>query len=175
METQHQIKRTLSRQESLEAVCHLLDSRVHRTRSSLVEAVCAQFGFLNGRGGAQRGGCMKALRELERSGHFVLPAAVGKGNTIGRKPRRLAGPLDAPEGVPEKAGEVRGLRLIVVETDDQMRIWNEMMLGEHPQGAGPLVGAQMRYLIGSDHGWLGGFGFAASPAGHIRSRRGSES
>ena len=43
-----------------------------------------------------------------------------------------------------------------------MRLWNEMMLCEHPQGAGPLVGAQMRYLIGSEHGWRGGLGFAAS-------------
>jgi hypothetical protein len=74
----------------------------------------------------------------------------------------LAAPLAAPREVPTMVGAVAGLRLIVVETTDQRRIWNEMMLGEHPQGAGPLVGAQLRYLIGSDHGWLGGFGFAAS-------------
>ncbi len=36
------------------------------------------------------------------------------------------------------------------------------MINEHPQGAGPLVGRQLRYLIGSHHGWLGGFGFAAA-------------
>lgn len=36
------------------------------------------------------------------------------------------------------------------------------MIREHPRGAGPLVGAQMRYLIQSAHGWLGGFGFCAS-------------
>jgi hypothetical protein len=28
---------------------------------------------------------------------------------------------------------------------------------------GPLVGVQVRYLIGSAHGWLGGLGFGASP------------
>nr|WP_082829881.1 hypothetical protein [Ectothiorhodospira sp. BSL-9] len=33
-------------------------------------------------------------------------------------------------------------------------IWNELMAREHPCGMGPLVGAQMRYLIGSAHGWL---------------------
>lgn len=43
-----------------------------------------------------------------------------------------------------------------------MRLWNELMLTEHPQGAGPLVGRQVRYLIDSHHGWLGGFGFAAA-------------
>ncbi|MDP1650054.1 MAG: DUF4338 domain-containing protein [Rubrivivax sp.] len=37
-----------------------------------------------------------------------------------------------------------------------------MCCRRHPQGAGPLVGAQMRYLIGSEHSWLGGFGFGAA-------------
>jgi hypothetical protein len=43
-----------------------------------------------------------------------------------------------------------------------MRIWNEMMIREHPRGAGPLVGRQLRYLIGSEHGWLGGMGLGAA-------------
>jgi hypothetical protein len=42
-----------------------------------------------------------------------------------------------------------------------MQLWNELMITEHPLGVGPLVGRQLRYLIGSGHGWLGGFGFAA--------------
>ncbi len=33
---------------------------------------------------------------------------------------------------------------------------------EHPQGAGPLVGRQLRYLLWSEHGWLGAIGVAAS-------------
>ena len=33
---------------------------------------------------------------------------------------------------------------------------------EHPQGAGPLVGRQIRYLLWSEHGWLGAVGVAAS-------------
>ena len=28
------------------------------------------------------------------------------------------------------------------------------MIREHPQGAGPLVGRQIRYLVNSRHGWL---------------------
>ena len=54
------------------------------------------------------------------------------------------------------------MKLELVSETDQMRIWNEMMLTEHPQGAGPFVGRQLRYLIGSEHGWLGGLGFAAA-------------
>ncbi|MFQ5730211.1 MAG: Druantia anti-phage system protein DruA, partial [Waddliaceae bacterium] len=51
---------------------------------------------------------------------------------------------------------------MLVRTDEQMRIWNELMINEHPQGVGPLVGRQLRYLISSAYGWLGGFGFASA-------------
>ena len=169
MEKQHQIKRTLERQESIEMVRRLLDGDTHETRSSLARAVCAHFGFLNPRGIAQSGGCVKALRELERAGHFVLPAARNENAAADRKPRRLSDAVEDPRDVPSKAGEIKGALLVKVETIGQMRLWNEMMIREHPQGAGPLVGAQMRYLIGSDHGWLGGFAFAAS-ARHLAER-----
>ena len=162
MEQQSQIKQTLSQQGPIEAIRRLLDDDVHPNRSSLAQAVCEQFGFLDARQRAQTAGCVKALRELERAGHFVLPAVSAGGRGIGKTARRLGAPVDLPLGVPDQAGDVRGLTLIKVDTVDQMRVWNEMMLCEHPQGAGPLVGAQMRYLIGSEHGWLGGFGFGAA-------------
>ncbi|MCD6397548.1 MAG: DUF4338 domain-containing protein [Spirochaetaceae bacterium] len=58
-------------------------------------------------------------------------------------------------------GEIQQLKLVLVQTTDDIRIWNELMINEHPLGAGPLVGRQVRYLISSEYGWLGGFGFAA--------------
>jgi hypothetical protein len=45
---------------------------------------------------------------------------------------------------------------------EQMRTWNELMVREHPQGKRRLVGRQLRYLVGSAHGWLGAVGFSAS-------------
>ena len=65
------------------------------------------------------------------------------------------------QDVPTQAGEVRGLELIKVDSDDGIRLCNELMC-EHPQGAGVMVGAQMRYLIASENGWLGGLGLVAS-------------
>jgi Druantia protein DruA/Transposase DNA-binding len=50
-----------------------------------------------------------------------------------------------------------------------MRIWNELMIQDHPRGAGPLVGRQLRYLIQSEHGWLGGISFS-SAALHLEDR-----
>jgi len=43
-----------------------------------------------------------------------------------------------------------------------MRIWNELMICEHYKRAGRLVGRQIRYLIKSEHGWLGGISFSSA-------------
>jgi hypothetical protein len=162
MEAQSQIKRTLSEAGSIAIIRQLLAGGEHARRSSVAKAACDHFGFVDSRGRAQTAGCVKALRELERAGHFALPAVAPSGRGMGKTARRLDRPVPVPLNVPANAGEVLALALIKVDTLDQMRVWNELMLCEHPQGAGPLVGAQMRYLIGSEHGWLGGLGFSAS-------------
>ena len=41
-------------------------------------------------------------------------------------------------------------------------IRNELFETEHPRGAGPLVGRQLRCLIDSEHGRLGGAAFASA-------------
>jgi hypothetical protein len=162
MEQQHQIKRTLATPESIDVIQRLLAADAQASRTSLAKATCDHFGFLDARGRAQTAGCVKALRELERSGHFELPAPGPTGGSKAKTARRLGQPVPEPRDVPALAGDVCGLALIKVDTLEQMRLWNEMMACDHPQGAGPLVGAQMRYLIASEHGWLGGLGFAAA-------------
>ena len=162
MEKQNQIKRTLAQPDSIETIRRLLDGHGYEHRSALADAICQHFGFFDARRGAQTSGCVKALRERERAGHFVLPAPRHQAQRGRNSPRRLGEPVKAPREVPRQAGDVRALALMKVDTVDHMRVWNEMMLSEHPQGAGPLVGAQMRYLIGSEHGWLGGLGFGAA-------------
>lgn len=66
--------------------------------------------------------------------------------------------------MPEAVGDIRGLRLVLVGSDDDtaMRTWNELIAREHPQGDRRLVGRQLRYLVASQHGWLGAIGFSAS-------------
>jgi hypothetical protein len=159
MKVQNQIKRALSNPESIEYVRQLLEEEECFTRTELAEVVCEEFGFQDPRGQNQLGGCLKALRELEAKGWFQLPRPQSQKGAPA--PRRLSKAVEEPEGVPADVGDVGGLELILVEQESQMRIWNELMIGEHPQGAGPLVGRQVRYLVGSAHGWLGGFGFAA--------------
>jgi hypothetical protein len=164
MERQHQIKRTLSAPESIEMIRRLLAEGAHSNRAALVQATCSQFGFVDARGRTQSAGCVKALRELEHAGHFALPPAGSGGRRPGQagSARRLGQPVPEPHDVPAAAGQVQGLALVEVHTLDQLRLWNELMACEHPQGPGPLVGAQMRYLVASAHGWLGGLGFGAA-------------
>ncbi|MDJ0863157.1 MAG: DUF4338 domain-containing protein, partial [Gammaproteobacteria bacterium] len=160
MNTQNLIKRKLVQPESITVIRQIVEAYDSLSRSSIAQRVCERLELFNARGKPQRAGCLKALRELERAGHFVLPTA--RRCPKRGAPRRLDGAVEPPRDVPAQAGEVRGLVLLKVETDTQVRIWNELMLREHPRGAGPLVGVQVRYLIGSQHGWLGGLGFGAS-------------
>ena len=167
MERQNQINRTLSQSEAREYVCSLLSSKQDITRTELVNQLCDRFGFFDPRGERQRAGCIKALRELERKKHIVLPQP---GTLRGkRSPRRLVGGVAEAKEVPGNINEIRELRLLRVETEEQMRIWNELMIQGHPRGAGPLVGRQLYYLVKSEHGWLGGLGFSSS-ALHLEAR-----
>ena len=95
MERQHQIKRTLAAPDSIDAIRRLLAEGTHASRSALVHATCKHFGFVDARGRAQTAGCVKALRELEHAGHFLLPAAGPRGRRPGQlgSARRLGVPV----------------------------------------------------------------------------------
>ncbi len=160
MNTQNLIKQTLAQPDSITTILMILEENEGVSRSAIAAQVCERFELFNARGKPQQAGCMKALRELERAEQIVLPKPRWFPAAI--SPKRLKGPVEAPNDVPTQVDKLSGLQLIKVETDTHKRIWNELMLQEHPRGAGPLVGAQMRYLIDSEHGWLGGLGFGAS-------------
>ena len=134
----------------------------------VADRVCKAFDFRDGRGRWQRASCCAALADLEAAGHVSLPRGRPSRGGVWR-PRVLPHPVAPAAEVPGTVGEVRDLALVRVETDEQRRVWNTLMAHEHPRGAGPFVGPQLRYLVGSGHGWLGGVGFAAC-ARRLRAR-----
>ena len=160
MITQNQIKRTLSTPANIETIKRLLENEEILHRTDLATRTCKHFEFYDARGQIQTSSCAKALRQLEESGHITLPGIRRK--RAKKQSRRLPEPVPLPVDVPREVGGVEDLRLVLVCTDEEKRVWNELMLSEHPLGEGPLVGRQLRYLINSRHGWLGGFGFAAA-------------
>lgn len=167
METQNQIKRVLSEPSTIDHIGQVLAANPGLNRTQLADLLCEHLDLVDVRGRRQRSGCLKALRKLEQQGHLKLPQRQGR-RTV-PSPRRLESAVPAPVEVPVQVGSVRGLRLVPVDDERLMRTWNELMIREHPLGAGPLVGRQLRYLIDSAHGWLGGVGFAAA-ALHLRDR-----
>ena len=169
METQNQVG--LSLRGDLGKLRDVLDGAVSqgvRGIGQVADRVCEAFDFRDGRGRWQRASCCAALADLESAGHIALPRGQSpRGGP--RRPQVLPYPVAPAVDVPAAVGGVRDLALLRVETDEQRRVWNTLMAHEHPRGAGPFVGPQLRYLVGSAHGWLGGVGFAAS-ARHLRAR-----
>ena len=154
------IQARLCQASAVARVGQLLEEEPGLHRTALADRLCDEFGFVDVGGQRQRSTCLKVLRSLADKGHIVLPAPQTRPGPS--SPRRLTAPVPVPQDVPAAAGQVRGLALVPVDTEAHMRVWNELMLGEHPRGAGPLVGRQLRYLVDSAHGWLGGLAFASA-------------
>ena len=165
MRIQNLIKRKLAQPDVLNHIRSRLavNDGIHRTR--MADELCDQYEFYDERGRRQRSSCLKALRQLEKEVGLALPAPRNSNKQGGWNPLRLGHEVAPAEGVPEKAGEVRELELVIAETEEHKRIWNEVMIREHPRGDRPMAGRELRYLIGSAHGWLGAVGFGASALG----------
>ena len=162
MEVQNQIGRRL--RADLGRVRGVLDNATSQGITSLgqiADRVCEALNLRDGRGRWQRASCRKALGVLQARGDIALPA-LRVNRAGGHRPRVLAHAVAPAHDVPGTVGAVCELALVRVETDAQRLVWNTLMAHEHPRGAGPFVGHQVRYLVGSAHGWLGAVGFAAS-------------
>ena len=162
METTQTIQETLSSPRGTAAVKEGLRTFASGPRAALARHLCDELDLRDPQGEPRLAGVQKALRVLEARGLWKLPASKGPA-WQGWQPRRRDAPVAPPEGVPQRVDAVAGLHLVEVTSDDDelFRLWNELMLSEHPLKDCRLVGRQLRYLIGSDHGWLGGLGFGS--------------
>jgi hypothetical protein len=162
------IKQTLELPENAILVRQLLERNPALTRTRLAEELCRQLKLRDRKGDWQIATAARALREMEAQGLVQLPAPAHAGPRSW-SPRRLEQRVKPASAVPERLEAVQGLKLVEVSAPEQLRIWNELMLREHPLRTCRLVGRQLRYLIASDHGWLGGLGFG-SAALYLESR-----
>jgi len=161
MLTASSIKQRLSEPENVNRVIALLGRDPELSRQGLAKEICLCLGLKDGKGDLQTATTSKALRELEEEGLWALPAPRSS-TPRGWNPTRLNKPVAAPAGVPTVLEEIKGLCLIEVTDQAHLRLWNELIIGEHPLRESRLVGRQLRYLIGSDHGWLGAIGFGSA-------------
>ncbi|MCY4261088.1 MAG: DUF4338 domain-containing protein [Rhodobacteraceae bacterium] len=158
---QSQISRTLRGRSERERISALLAQEHFSSRSALSRRVCEEFCFLDPKGQLQISTCLKALTSLARQDPDIqLPLLSSP--VIDNSPRLLADGVSEPLEVPSHPSRIQYLDLMLVDTPDQRSLWNTLIQGEHPHGLTTFVGCQIRYLIGSAHGWLGAVVFSSS-------------
>ncbi len=150
-----------------EAVVQHIRRRVQEdaalTRTGLSREVAGWLGWRDARGRLRDMSCRVVLLKLARRGLIELPPA---------QPVSFAPAVDASAGervaIDSTLAALGPVALVRVTERAQSRTWRALM-AQHPLGAGPLCGAQLRYLVGCQIGYLGALSFSA-PARHLRAR-----
>jgi len=164
------IKQRLAQPDNITLVRQLLGAQPVPTRTQLAKQLCRRLDLRDPKGDLQVATTARALRELEAAGHWTLPPpALSRPRASSSAPARLPERVAPIRGLPAQLEQIQNLALVEVNTPELLLIWNELIITEHPLHDARLVGRQHRYLIGSDHGWLGGIGFG-SAALYLESR-----
>ena len=127
-------------------------------RGFLAKELCLHLSWYSLTGRPALSGARVALRKLESQGLLRLAKAR---RSVAHRLRPSGRNLPTVTGVPRRVDAIRGLSVYLIsgKEDPLQGLWNDLMIQQHPCGDAPLVGTQLRYLIGSDHGWLGALGF----------------
>lgn len=145
--------------EVLERLRDEVRVRPELSRSALSRLVCEWLDWKGPEAKPKEVSCRVALLKLERRGVIELPAAQRL--IPDAKPLGDPGPVGAP--ISCSLEELGPLSATMVSSSNRAlnAEWRQLM-AHHYLGPGPLVGAQLRYLIGSDRGWVGALAFSAA-------------
>lgn len=140
-----------------------LDTEPGLSRTALSRQVCEWLNWRSPNGHWKDMSCRVALGKLHRWGAIQLPGVTAF-PAQRRKPEPSASPpQEAP--VERALTELQPVQVVPVDEGGSRasETWNDLMNRYHPLGAGPLCGAQIRYLVRSaTREWLGGLAFSAS-------------
>lgn len=148
------------RPELLEHLRGLLTQSPAPSRNALAHELCLHLAWYSPNGRPALSSAKVALRKLHRRGLLALSDRKGR-RPAPRRLRRSGQPLPPLGRVPAHADQVQNLRLVLIadQHDPLHATWNDLIIAQHPCGDAPLAGPQLRYLIGSAHGWLGALAF----------------
>jgi hypothetical protein len=137
------------------------------SRSELSRRVCDWLGWKGPDGEPKQVSCRVALLRLHRRGLIKLPKPRGE---VRRTRELTRGDEGCPDQIDCSLAELGGLKVALVTRFEHKlnEEWKRLM-AHHYLGPGPLVGAQLRYLIGSERGWVGALAFSAA-AWHVAAR-----
>ncbi len=156
------------RPEVVEHLNQLSRQQPEPSGNTLAREACALLAWQGPDGRPALSSAKVALGKLQKRGILVRRPSRGKARHRLRASGQALPPLS---GVPPRVDQIQGLRLHLLsgQEDPLHGVWNDLIIAQHPCGDAPLVGAQLRYLVGSDHGWLGALGFG--PAAFVLAAR----
>lgn len=131
------------------------------SRRLLSQRVCQAFNWLKQDGGLKEMSCRVALLRMQENGLIHLPAPRHRNSNCTRNVTRTA-EADPQIGILSPVNELQEVRLELVKTKNDSRLWNEYIDRYHYLGYKPLPGAQLRYFAHSKEGPLALFGFGAA-------------
>ena len=139
------------------------------SRADIARRVCDWLNWRAVNGKRKEMSCRVALGRMAKRGVISLPAprhSVRFGGQSFSKTR-----LDVPSSLEGSVKDLRKLKLVLVRAKDRELDlqWKKLVASHHYLGYRPLCGAQLRYLIGCEHGWVGALGFSAA-ALHLKAR-----
>ncbi len=156
------------RAEVIEHLNQLAGQQPRPSGNTLAREACALLAWYGPDGRPALSSAKVALRKLQKRGILQLrPSGTKARHRLRASGQKLPGLRAVPGRVDQLQG--LGLHLLSGPADPLHGLWNDLMIAQHPCGDAPLVGAQLRYLIGSDHGWLGAVGFG--PAAFVLASR----
>lgn len=155
--------------EVLQRINAAVREQAEMSRAELSRQVCDWLNWRQANGKRKAMSCRVALGRLAERAMIRLPAprrTVRFGKKSFSKTR-----LDVPWSLEGSVQELRKLKLVLVSAKDRELDlqWKKLVATHHYLGYRPLCGAQLRYLIGCEQGWLGALAFSAA-ALHLKAR-----
>lgn len=149
-----------------------VEAEPQQSRLSLSRQVCTWLDWRSANGKLKEMSCRVALLKLHKRGLLRLPEPQSASMIRCKGERAAAIEVQVPPELHCDFSQLGEVEILLVKGRDSKtsRTWKALMHKYHYLGAGPLCGAQLRYLIRSPrYGWLGGLAFSAA-AWKVRAR-----
>jgi hypothetical protein len=148
-------------QSEIKQIRRIIAEEPPKMRVEISRAVCRAFKWYKRDGGLKDMSCRVALLRMEKDGLIKLPPPK-RPNVNGKNRIRFTSDTKPQSQILLSAGELPDLRIELVCSLRESRLWNEYVHRYHYLGYKPLPGAQLRYFIYSQNNILALLGFGAS-------------
>jgi len=151
--------------ETLYRIRQRLVDRPSMSRRSLARQICQLMDWKAASGRLKEAACRKALMVLDDRGVIDLPLPDVTSKSIApikaQQDSPWVEPIDLHCGLSDLGGI--DIQMVTSRYSKASKLWRELMDAHHYLGSGPLMGAQIRYLIHSCvFGYIGAASFSSA-------------